>query len=95
MIQYRLSPIFRPGAGSRVARAKGSRPIRDRDPRVHRDPAGGGPRHGLLPRRLAGEWPDGTPFDGIRFIDRFELADGKLARQEVWNDLAEAGARSQ
>ncbi len=40
--------------------------------------------------RLAGEWPDGTPFAGIRFIDRFELAAGKLTRQEVWNDLAEA-----
>lgn len=37
---------------------------------------------------LHGEWPDGTPFDGVRFIDRFELRDGKLARQEVWNDLA-------
>ena len=47
--------------------------------------------------RLAGEWPDGTPFDGIRFIDRFELADGIrfIGRQEVWNDLAEVGARSQ
>lgn len=36
---------------------------------------------------LAGEWPDGTPFDGVRFIDRFELTDGKLSRQDVWNDL--------
>ena len=47
--------------------------------------------------RLAGVWPDGTPFDGIRFIDRFELADGIrfIGRQEVWNDLAEVGARSQ
>ncbi len=44
---------------------------------------------------LAGEWPDGTHFDGIRFIDRFDLAGGKLIRQEVWNDLAEVGARPQ
>jgi hypothetical protein len=28
-------------------------------------------------------------FDGIRFIDRFLVVDGLLARQEVWNDLAE------
>lgn len=44
---------------------------------------------------LAGEWPDGTAFDGIRFIDRFEIADGKLTRQDVWNDIAEirAGTR--
>ncbi len=39
---------------------------------------------------LAGEWPDGRPFAGIRFIDRFEVTDGLIARQDVWNDLAEA-----
>ncbi len=38
---------------------------------------------------LSGEWPDGTAFDGIRFIDRFEVQDGKLLRQDVWNDIAE------
>lgn len=36
---------------------------------------------------LRGEWPDGTPFDNVRFIDRFALRDGKLAVQDVWNDL--------
>ena len=41
---------------------------------------------------LAGEWPDGSPFSGIRFIDRFTVRDGKLACQQVWNDLAEARA---
>ncbi len=38
---------------------------------------------------LNGEWPDGTAFNGIRFIDRFELEDGKIVRQDVWNDIAE------
>ncbi|WP_371687447.1 hypothetical protein [Thalassococcus sp. S3] len=38
---------------------------------------------------LSGEWPDGASFEGIRFIDRFLLRDGRIARQEVWNDLAE------
>lgn len=38
---------------------------------------------------LSGGWPDGTPFEGIRFIDRFELQDGKITRQDVWNDIAE------
>ncbi|WP_245190848.1 nuclear transport factor 2 family protein [Jannaschia formosa] len=38
---------------------------------------------------LAGEWPDGAPFDGIRFIDRFEVVDGRIIDQQVWNDLAE------
>lgn len=39
---------------------------------------------------LAGEWPDGSPFEGIRYVDRFELADGLIVRQEVWNDMGEA-----
>lgn len=38
---------------------------------------------------LAGEWPDGTPFGGVRFIDRFTVDGGKLGDQKVWNDLAE------
>lgn len=38
---------------------------------------------------LSGEWPDGTPFEGIRFIDRFEVTAGLLTRQDVWNDIAE------
>jgi phenylpyruvate tautomerase PptA (4-oxalocrotonate tautomerase family)/ketosteroid isomerase-like protein len=42
---------------------------------------------------LAGRWPDGTPFAGIRFIDRFELTGGKITRQEVWNDIAEVRPR--
>jgi hypothetical protein len=41
---------------------------------------------------LAGEWLDGRAFSGIRFIDRFELADGRLVRQDVWNDLGEVRA---
>lgn len=39
---------------------------------------------------LAGQWPGGKEFSGIRFIDRFETNEGKLTRQSVWNDLAEA-----
>lgn len=41
---------------------------------------------------LYGEWPDGSAFEGIRFIDRFELRDGRIARIDVWNDLAEVRA---
>ncbi len=43
---------------------------------------------------LSGEWPDGTAFDGIRFIDRFEVEDGRIVRQDVWNDIAETRATS-
>ena len=39
--------------------------------------------------KLSGEWPDGTPFEGIRFIDRFEVTEGLLTRQDVWNDISE------
>jgi phenylpyruvate tautomerase PptA (4-oxalocrotonate tautomerase family) len=38
---------------------------------------------------LYGEWPDGTPFEGIRFVDRFAVKGGKIIDQQVWNDLAE------
>lgn len=40
---------------------------------------------------LYGENLDGTPFEGIRYIDVFTLRDGRIIRQEVWNDLAESG----
>lgn len=43
---------------------------------------------------LYGEWPDGSPFSGIRFIDRFEIIGGKISRQDVWNDIAETKAQS-
>jgi len=32
-----------------------------------------------------------VPFEGVRFVDRFEVAGGLLTRQDVWNDLAESG----
>ncbi len=38
---------------------------------------------------LFGNWLDGTVFDGIRFIDRFELRNNLIVEQLVWNDLAE------
>ena len=45
---------------------------------------------------LSGEGLDGQRFEGVRFIDRFEIRQGLLYRQQVWNDLALAlGAASQ
>ena len=38
---------------------------------------------------LFGEWLDGTAFEGIRFIDRFQLSEGLIVRQDVWNDMGE------
>ncbi len=39
---------------------------------------------------LSGNWLDGEPFSGIRFIDRFEVVDGLLVRKDVWNDIGES-----
>lgn len=38
---------------------------------------------------LYGEWPDGTAFEGNRYVDRFVVRDGLIVRQDVWNDSAE------
>jgi phenylpyruvate tautomerase PptA (4-oxalocrotonate tautomerase family) len=38
---------------------------------------------------LHGTWLDGHAFEGIRFIDRIQVQDGLITRQDVWNDLAE------
>jgi len=41
---------------------------------------------------LHGSWLDGTPYAGVRFIDRFEIVGGLIVRQDVWNDMAIAQA---
>jgi hypothetical protein len=38
---------------------------------------------------LYGEWPDGTPFEGNRYVDRYVLKSGLITRMDVWNDSAE------
>ena len=38
---------------------------------------------------LYGEWPDGTPFEGNRYVDRFVVKGGKIVQMDVWNDSAE------
>jgi phenylpyruvate tautomerase PptA (4-oxalocrotonate tautomerase family) len=40
---------------------------------------------------LSGEWPDGTPFSGIRFIDRFEVAAGDHAAGRLERHRRNAG----
>ena len=37
---------------------------------------------------LYGTWLNGEDFDDVRFIDRFEIRNGLIIRQEVWNDSA-------
>lgn len=43
----------------------------------------------LITGALYGEWPDGAAFDGIRFVDWFELHGGRIVRQHVFNDTGE------
>jgi ketosteroid isomerase-like protein len=38
---------------------------------------------------LHGEWLDGTPFEGNRYVDRYTVRHGRIVRMEVWNDSAE------
>lgn len=38
---------------------------------------------------LYGEWPDGTPFEGNRYVDRYIVKNGLITHMEVWNDSAE------
>jgi ketosteroid isomerase-like protein len=38
---------------------------------------------------LYGEWVDGTPFEGNRYVDRYVVRHGKIVKMEVWNDSAE------
>lgn len=38
---------------------------------------------------LYGAWPDGTPFEGNRYVDRYVVRQGKIVEMQVWNDSAE------
>ena len=38
---------------------------------------------------LHGEWIDGTPFEGNRYVDRYVVRAGLITQMDVWNDSAE------
>jgi len=38
---------------------------------------------------LYGAWPDGTPFEGNRYVDRYLISHGLITEMDVWNDSAE------
>ena len=38
---------------------------------------------------LYGEWPDGTPFEGNRYVDRYVVRADLITEMDVWNDSAE------
>jgi len=38
---------------------------------------------------MAGEWNNGQPYSGVRYIDRFEIVDGKIVDMNVYSDMAE------
>lgn len=44
---------------------------------------------------LDGEFPDGTSFRGVRYLDRFVIAGGRIRRKEVWSDMADLLRRLQ
>ena len=53
--------------------------------------AGGTPEHTVVYSvgTLYGEWPDGTPFEGNRYVDRYVVSNGLIEQMDVWNDSAE------
>lgn len=38
---------------------------------------------------LYGAWPDGTLFEGNRYVDRYVVCHGLITEMDVWNDSAE------
>jgi hypothetical protein len=52
---------------------------------------GGTPEHTVVYSlgTLYGEWPDGTPFEGNRYVDRYVVSHGLITQMDVWNDSAE------
>jgi len=38
---------------------------------------------------LYGEWPDGHPFEGNRYVDRYVVKNDLTTQMDVWNDSAE------
>ncbi len=38
---------------------------------------------------LYGAWPDGTTFEGNRYVDRYVVRHGLITEMDVWNDSAE------
>lgn len=38
---------------------------------------------------LYGAWPDGTLFEGNRYVDRYLVRRGLIVQMDVWNDSAE------
>lgn len=38
---------------------------------------------------LYGVWPDGEPFEGNRYVDRYVIRHGLIVQMDVWNDSAE------
>lgn len=52
---------------------------------------GGTAEHTVVYSRgtLYGAWPDGTEFEGNRYVDRYVVSHGLITHMDVWNDSAE------
>lgn len=53
--------------------------------------AGGTAEHSVVYSlgTLYGEWPDGSAFEGNRYVDRYVVSHGLITQMDVWNDSAE------
>ncbi len=52
---------------------------------------GANPGHAIVYNigTLYGAWPDGTLFEGNRYVDRYVVKEGLIVQMDVWNDSAE------
>ena len=70
------------------ARTRYRRALKDYE-RFDVAPASGGASVVYCYGTLRGELLSGEAYSGVRFIDRFTVAGGRLVDQMVWNDMAE------
>jgi hypothetical protein len=65
--------------------------VGEEEDRAHRVVAGGTAEGTVVYSlgTLYGAWPDGTPFEGNRYVDRYVVRDGLIVEMDVWNDSAE------
>lgn len=38
---------------------------------------------------MSGTWLDGSPYEQVRFVDRFEIQQGQISKLDVFSDMAE------
>ncbi len=88
-VRFTGGRVFRTPEGPTSFNAARYRWVKKRIERYDVVPGEGGETIVYSLGTLHGEWPDGTPFEGNRYVDRFVVRDGLILETDVWNDSAE------